>query len=77
VNTLCRWYSTVFWLRNRRAATSPLEWPAAASLADDRALFRDVDWPHEHVEKFKPYSVASLYSFAETAFAEAAFRSPA
>jgi DNA segregation ATPase FtsK/SpoIIIE, S-DNA-T family len=42
--------------------------PAAASLADDRALFRDVDWPHEHVEKFKPYSTTSLYAFARTAF---------
>jgi DNA segregation ATPase FtsK/SpoIIIE, S-DNA-T family len=42
--------------------------PAAASLADDRALFRDVDWPHEHVEKFKPYSTSSLYAFARNAF---------
>ena len=42
--------------------------PAAASLADDRALFRDVDWPHEQVEKFKPYSTKSLYTFARTAF---------
>jgi hypothetical protein len=42
--------------------------PAAASLADDRALFRDVDWPHEQVEKFKPYSTSSLYAFARTAF---------
>jgi DNA segregation ATPase FtsK/SpoIIIE, S-DNA-T family len=42
--------------------------PAAASLADDRALFRDADWPHEHVEKFKPYSTSSLYAFARTAF---------
>jgi hypothetical protein len=42
--------------------------PAAASLADDRALFRDVDWPHEHVEKFKPYSTSSLYAFARDAF---------
>ncbi len=42
--------------------------PAAASLADDRALFRDVDWPHEQVEKFKPYSSSSLYAFARTAF---------
>jgi S-DNA-T family DNA segregation ATPase FtsK/SpoIIIE len=42
--------------------------PAAASLADDRALFRDVDWPHEQVEKFKPYSTASLYAFARSAF---------
>jgi hypothetical protein len=60
---------------------------AAASLDDDRALYRDTEWPAEQVEKFKPYSVASLYSFAEAAFAgtgfaeaafaEAAFRSPA
>jgi DNA segregation ATPase FtsK/SpoIIIE, S-DNA-T family len=42
--------------------------PAAASLADDRALFRDVDWPHEQVEKFKPYSTTSLYAFAKDAF---------
>jgi DNA segregation ATPase FtsK/SpoIIIE, S-DNA-T family len=42
--------------------------PAAASLADDRALFRDVDWPHEQVEKFKPYSSTSLYAFARSAF---------
>ena len=45
---------------------------AAASLDDDRALYRDTEWPAEQVEKFKPYSVASLYSFAT-----AAFRSPA
>ena len=38
--------------------------PAAASLADDRALFRDTDWPHEQIEKFKPYSISSLYAFA-------------
>jgi len=42
--------------------------PAAAGLADDRALFRDVDWAHEQVEKFKPYSTTSLYAFAESAF---------
>jgi DNA segregation ATPase FtsK/SpoIIIE, S-DNA-T family len=41
--------------------------PSAASLADDRALFRDADWPHEQVEKFKPYSIASLRSFVLTA----------
>jgi hypothetical protein len=55
---------------------------AAASLDDDRALYRDTEWPAEQVEKFKPYSVASLYSFATAAFApagfaEAAVRSPA
>jgi DNA segregation ATPase FtsK/SpoIIIE, S-DNA-T family len=41
---------------------------AAASLDDDRALFRDTEWPAEQVEKFKPYSVASLYSFARAVF---------
>ena len=41
--------------------------PSAASLADDRALFRDADWPHEQVEKFKPYSITSLFSFAHSA----------
>jgi DNA segregation ATPase FtsK/SpoIIIE, S-DNA-T family len=41
---------------------------AAASLDDDRALYRDTEWPAEQVEKFKPYSVASLYSFIQTAF---------
>jgi hypothetical protein len=46
--------------------------PAAASLDDDRALFRDIEWPAEQVEKFKPYSIASL-----RAFVQAAFRSPA
>jgi DNA segregation ATPase FtsK/SpoIIIE, S-DNA-T family len=47
---------------------------AAASLDDDRALYRDTEWPAEQVEKFKPYSVASLYSFLHsflrTAFAQ-------
>jgi len=38
---------------------------AAASLDDDRALYRDTEWPAEQVEKFKPYSVASLYAFAQ------------
>jgi hypothetical protein len=42
--------------------------PGAASLGDDRALFRDADWPHEQVEKFKPYSTPSLYAFAQSAF---------
>jgi DNA segregation ATPase FtsK/SpoIIIE, S-DNA-T family len=41
---------------------------AAASLDDDRALYRDTEWPGEQAEKFKPYSVASLYSFARAAF---------
>jgi S-DNA-T family DNA segregation ATPase FtsK/SpoIIIE len=41
---------------------------AAASLDDDRALYRDTEWPVEQVEKFKPYSVASLYAFATEGF---------
>jgi DNA segregation ATPase FtsK/SpoIIIE-like protein len=41
---------------------------AAASLDDDRALYRDTEWPAEQVEKFKPYSVTSLYSFIRAAF---------
>ena len=41
---------------------------AAASLDDDRALYRDTEWPAEQAEKFKPYSVASLYSFARAVF---------
>jgi len=41
---------------------------AAASLDDDRALYRDTEWPAEQVEKFKPYSTASLYAFAEERF---------
>jgi hypothetical protein len=39
--------------------------PAAASLDDDRALYRDTEWPVEQVEKFKPYSTASLNAFAQ------------
>jgi len=34
--------------------------PAAAGLDDDRALYRETEWPTEQVEKFKPYSIASL-----------------
>jgi hypothetical protein len=41
---------------------------AAASLDDDRALYRDTEWPAEQVEKFKPYSTASLYAFAQEFF---------
>jgi hypothetical protein len=41
---------------------------AAASLDDDRALYRDTEWPAEQVEKFKPYSTASLYAFAQEMF---------
>jgi hypothetical protein len=44
---------------------------AAASLDDNRALYRDTEWPAEQVEKFKPYSIVSLLAFAQ------AFRSPA
>jgi DNA segregation ATPase FtsK/SpoIIIE, S-DNA-T family len=47
---------------------------AAASLDDDRALYRDTEWPAEQVEKFKPYSVSSLYSFAHS-FARSVARS--
>lgn len=42
--------------------------PGAASLDDDRAFYRDADWPVEHAEKFKPYSNTSLQDFARTAF---------
>jgi DNA segregation ATPase FtsK/SpoIIIE, S-DNA-T family len=41
---------------------------AAAGLDDDRALFRDTEWPIEQVEKFKPYSIPSLRAFAQAAF---------
>jgi S-DNA-T family DNA segregation ATPase FtsK/SpoIIIE len=41
---------------------------AAASLDDNRALFRDTEWPIEQVEKFKPYSIASLRAFTQAAF---------
>ena len=44
---------------------------AAASLDDDRALYRDTEWPVEQVEKFKPYSTASLYAFAQEGFRRA------
>jgi hypothetical protein len=37
---------------------------AAASLDDNRALFRDTDWPIDQVEKFKPYSISSLRAYA-------------
>jgi hypothetical protein len=51
---------------------------AAASLDDDRALYRDTEWPVEQVEKFKPYSTASLYAFAREGFLSASGkRSPA
>jgi hypothetical protein len=42
--------------------------PAAASLDDDRGLYRDTEWPADQVEKFKPYSTASLYAFAQEGF---------
>ena len=41
---------------------------AAAGLDDNRALFRDTEWPIEQVEKFKPYSIASLRAFTSAAF---------
>jgi hypothetical protein len=41
---------------------------AAASLDDDRALYRDTEWPVEQVEKFKPYSIDSLQAFAQEGF---------
>jgi DNA segregation ATPase FtsK/SpoIIIE, S-DNA-T family len=47
---------------------------AAASLDDNRALFRDTDWPIDQVEKFKPYSISSLREYASRS---ARFRSPA
>ena len=47
---------------------------AAASLDDNRALFRDTDWPIDQVEKFKPYSISSLREYASRS---ASFRSPA
>ena len=41
---------------------------AAAALDDERALYRDTEWPIEQVEKFKPYSITSLRAFAQVAF---------
>ncbi len=41
---------------------------AAAALDDERALYRDTEWPIEQVEKFKPYSTTSLRAFAQAAF---------
>jgi hypothetical protein len=41
---------------------------AAAGLDDNRGLYRDTEWPSEQVEKFKPYSTASLRAFAQAAF---------
>jgi hypothetical protein len=41
---------------------------AAAGLDDNRALYRDTEWPAEQVEKFKPYSIASLHAFTQAAF---------
>ena len=53
--------------RPRKAKRCSPSAPGADSLAGDRALFRDMDEPDE-IEKFKPYSIASLRAFAETAF---------
>jgi len=44
----------------------------AAGLDDDRALYRETEWPIEQVEKFKPYSIASLHAFAQAAFRNSA-----
>jgi len=63
-----------FGLRAVLRVSSPIESdallgvPSAASLDDDRALYRDTEWPSEQVEKFKPYSKTSLYAYAQTAF---------
>jgi len=45
---------------------------AAAGLDDDRALYRETEWPIEQVEKFKPYSIASLHAFTQAAFGSSA-----
>ncbi|HZR53109.1 MAG TPA: FtsK/SpoIIIE domain-containing protein [Streptosporangiaceae bacterium] len=37
---------------------------AAVGLDDNRALFRDTEWPIDQVEKFKPYSISSLRAYA-------------
>ena len=42
--------------------------PTAASLDDNRALYRDTGWQHERTEKFKPYSLESLRAYAQSAF---------
>jgi hypothetical protein len=63
-----------FGLRAVFRVTSPSESdallgvPTAASLADDRGLYRDTYWPTEQVEKFKPYSIESLIGFAQSTF---------
>jgi hypothetical protein len=44
--------------------------PAAANLDDNRALYRDTDWAADRVEKFKPYSLASLQAFAQNCLSE-------
>jgi hypothetical protein len=40
-------------------AQNLLESPAAARLADNRALFRNEEWPAGRTEKFKPYGLPS------------------
>lgn len=51
---------------------------AAVSLDDNRALFRDTEWPIDQVEKFKPYSISSLRAYASAmATAGGNSRSPA
>jgi S-DNA-T family DNA segregation ATPase FtsK/SpoIIIE len=42
--------------------------PTAASLDDNRGLYRDTGWQHERTEKFKPYTLESLRSFVKTVF---------
>jgi S-DNA-T family DNA segregation ATPase FtsK/SpoIIIE len=51
---------------------------AAVGLDDNRALFRDTEWPIDQVEKFKPYSITSLRAYAsQLAGAGDTYRSPA
>ena len=42
--------------------------PTAANLDDHRGLYRDIEWPPEQLEKFKPYSNESIAAFADKAF---------
>jgi hypothetical protein len=39
---------------------------AAAGLDDDRGLYRETEWPTEQVEKFKPYSIPSMWAYLRT-----------
>jgi hypothetical protein len=58
----------VFRLTSPSESDSLLGVPGAASLDDDRALYRDTYWPAEQIEKFKPYSIESMTNFAQSAF---------